>query len=269
MVRLAIRDDDTNFFTKVEDLELVYKDFNSFPISFAVIPTVEDVSTKGACPDTKGNDTPRFVGDNVELCSWLKDKLQEGSADVLLHGITHAYKVGENIRLAEMEWRTPDIQLFKLIQLYKNKFEELFDYKVSVFVAPSNKISKGNLNIVVKNGFDFSGIIPLNFQRKITLKNIYNYVKRIVIRAVYKFPYPAKLTYSDHSEINACGVVSFEYLKKMFDFCNKHNYPMVINVHYWHMRDNAEYLETVRSFVMDYAIPHGAIPTRLSELFKL
>lgn len=30
MVKLAIRDDDTNFFTKVEDLEKVYNEFNGF-----------------------------------------------------------------------------------------------------------------------------------------------------------------------------------------------------------------------------------------------
>lgn len=34
MVKLAIRDDDANFFTKVEDIEFVYKDFEGFPISF-------------------------------------------------------------------------------------------------------------------------------------------------------------------------------------------------------------------------------------------
>lgn len=267
MVRLAIRDDDTNFFTKVEDLELVYKEFDGFPISFAVIPTVVDVSTKGACPDTKGNQTPRFIGDNLELCNWIKEKVRDGSADVLLHGITHAYKVIDNGRLAEMEWREPDERLSDSLKLYKTKFEELFNYKVSVFVAPSNNISKENLKVVVKNGLNFSGIIPLNFQRDVTLRNIYNYVKRMIIRAVYKLPYPAKLTYSDHSEINACGVLSYDYLVKMFRFCDKNNFPMVINVHYWHMRDNAEYLETVRSFVMDYAIPQGAIPSRLSELF--
>lgn len=46
MVKLAIRDDDANFFTKVEDIEFVYKDFEGFPISFAVVPHVMDVSTK-------------------------------------------------------------------------------------------------------------------------------------------------------------------------------------------------------------------------------
>lgn len=33
MVQLVIRDDDMNFFTKVEDIEFVYKNFGDFPIS--------------------------------------------------------------------------------------------------------------------------------------------------------------------------------------------------------------------------------------------
>lgn len=43
---------------------------------------------------------------------------------------------------------------------------------------------------------------------------------------------------------------------------------MVVNVHYWHLRDNPEYLEMLRSFVMDYAIPKGAQPTLLSNILK-
>ena len=38
MIKIAIRDDDMNFFTKVEDIKVVYKNFNYFPISFAVVP---------------------------------------------------------------------------------------------------------------------------------------------------------------------------------------------------------------------------------------
>ena len=40
-----------------------------------------------------------------------------------------------------------------------------------------------------------------------------------------------------------------------------------MRVHYWHLRDNPSELEKLRKFVMEYAIPKGAIPVRLSELF--
>lgn len=203
MVKLAIRDDDANFFTKVEDIEFVYKDFEGFPISFAVVPHVMDVSTKGTCSDTKGNTTPRDIDKNIELCLWFREKYVRKECDILLHGITHQYKVDGNIRYPEMIWSG----------------------------------MSGN-KLIIKN------------------------------RVTIGFAYPGVLKYSDHLEINACALRSLTYLKALFDYCDKNNLPMVVNVHYWHLRDNPEYLEMLRSFVMDYAIPKGAQPTLLSNILK-
>lgn len=116
MVQLVIRDDDMNFFTKVEDIEFVYKDFGDFPISFAVIPHVLDVSTIGACPDTKGNITPKDVADNIKLVEWIKERLKDKTCDVLLHGINHNYKYFGNVRKAEMQWRDSQFDLCSQIK---------------------------------------------------------------------------------------------------------------------------------------------------------
>ena len=43
MVKLIIRDDDCNFFTRPEDLEHVYRSISDFPVTFAVVPEVTDV----------------------------------------------------------------------------------------------------------------------------------------------------------------------------------------------------------------------------------
>ena len=53
MVKLIIRDDDCNFFTRPEDLEHVYRSISDFPVTFAVVPEVTDVY--GGCPDTMNN----------------------------------------------------------------------------------------------------------------------------------------------------------------------------------------------------------------------
>ena len=268
MIKIAIRDDDTNFFTKVEDLKNIYKDFNHFPISYAVIPHVLDVSTVGACSDTKGNSDPKNVADNKELVEWIRDELKNGTCDILLHGIHHNYKFTEDgIKLAEMQWRDQEPHLANQLQVEKERLSDLFDYPISCFVAPSNKITKYCLDEVVKSGLNFSGINPINFNVNFTIKNVANYAKRWAVRVFYGLPYPGVLDYDNHKEINACILQSYEYLIKMFNFCCKHNYPMVINVHYWHLRDNPKELEKLRKFIMDYAIPRGAIPARLSDLF--
>lgn len=267
MVKIVIRDDDMNFFTNVKDIEMVYKDFNGFPISFAIIPYVVDVSTVGACPDTKGNSCPKDIAGNIELVEWLKVKLKSNSCDVLLHGIRHNYKFLGNKKLAEMQWRDNQANLAQLIKTEKDRLSLLLEYPITCFVAPSNKITKYCLKQVANAKMNFSGIIPVKPNVSITPRNILNYIKRWVVRCVYKLPYPGVLEYNDHSEVNACILQSYDYLVRMYNFCETNNHPMVINVHYWHLRDNPLELEKLRAFVMDYAIPKGAIPTRLSDLF--
>lgn len=267
MIQLALRDDDMNFFTKVEDIEFVYKDFAGFPVSFAVIPAVKDISTKGACPETRGNETPRPFEENHELVAWLKAKLASCNADVLLHGINHDYKYINGERNAEMQWRDGEINLEQLILNHKRRLENALDYKISCFVAPSNKITKKCLNAAVSNGMDYSGIVPLNYERNLTFRNIGNYLKRWWHRAIDRLAYPGVLRYSDHLEVNACLLQSGKYLRGMFDYCERHELPMVVNVHYWHLRDNPSELEMLRSFIMDYAIPKGAKPATVSAIF--
>jgi len=167
-----------------------------------------------------------------------------------------------------MQWRDTDAELTKTIKQKIILFECIFGYRPTVFVAPSNLITKKCLSSVLNNNLNFSGIIPISFQRAFTARNVCSYIKRFAFRAVYRLPYPGVLTYSDHKEINACALISYDYLVKMYNICERKNLPMVINVHYWHLRDNPKYLEMLRSFVMDYAIPRGAIPTKLSDLLK-
>ena len=38
MVKLIIRDDDCNFFTRPADLQHVYRSIPNFPVTFAVVP---------------------------------------------------------------------------------------------------------------------------------------------------------------------------------------------------------------------------------------
>ena len=167
-----------------------------------------------------------------------------------------------------MQWRDQEPNLAQLILKEKNRLSDLFDYPISCFVAPSNKITKYCLSQVVEAGLHFSGIVPIIPNMQLDVKSFVNYSKRWLVRALYKLPYPGVLEYSNHKELNACLLQSYEYLVRMFDFCEKHSLPMVINVHYWHLRDNPSELEKLRKFIMDYAIPRGGIPTRLSDLLK-
>lgn len=265
MVRLAIRDDDMNYFTKVDDIEKLYEPISGFPISFAIIPAVIDVSTVGACPDTRGNKIPRFVGDNQILINWLRKKLKKNECDVLLHGINHSYKIVDGKKYAEMEWRKED-NLADEIGKWKRNLSDLLDYDINCFVAPSNKISKYGIKCLERNNLNYSGIVPIDFKRPLTLCNTANFCKRWFLRLKDGFPYPNVLRYSSHLEVNACIFDGYEYLVNMFLYCKKRDYPMVVNVHYWQLRDNPKDMNELVSFVK-YAISAGAKPSTLKEIF--
>lgn len=267
MVKLAIRDDDTNYFTNVGDLDKLIYDLDGFPISFAVIPTVTDVSTLGRCSDTKGNTIPRYIGDNKEVTDWLRDKVANGKCDILLHGITHGYIYRGNKRLPEMVWRADEPNIAKQLLYWKNDLSHLFSYDVSCFVAPSNIISKKCLKAVADSHMNFSGIVPLSFNRELTLRNLLCYTRRWYYRFYSGLPFPGVLSYSTHNEINACTLRSKEFLITMFNYCEKHKLPMVINTHYWSLRDNKKQFTMLLSF-LEYARKKGIEPVKVSDLLK-
>ena len=265
MIKLAIRDDDLNAFTKLKDIVKLYEPIGKFPISFAVIPYVTDVL--GGCPETKGNKTPCPLDSNEEIVSWLRESLSNKKCDVLLHGITHEYHFDrKGGKIPEMVWRNGD-NVVKAISDSKAYLQALLNCKITCFVAPNNIISKQSLDAVVRNDLDFSGIIPVGFQRGFTFRNVSNYCKRFIVRGLYNIQYPGVLDYGNHLEINACGLRSLDYLKKIFDYCQKKKLPMVLNVHYWNLRDNVENRNMLFEFVK-YALDNNANPSVLSKILS-
>lgn len=267
MVKLVIRDDDLNYFSSVKDVERVYSAISTFPVSFAVIPAVTDVSTIGLCPETRGNKTPMYVGDNKELVEWMKKMQKERGYDICMHGINHTYtfdKRGEKV--AEMVWRK-DPDLIETISYWKGKMEKDLDCSINCFVAPSNLISKYGIKCVAANKMNFSGIIPITFQRDLTFRNVTNYLKRWYLRFKDRLPYPGILNYGTHKELNACTIQSYEYLVRMYTYCEKNHAPMVINTHYWKLREYPEEREILVKFIK-YALNQGALPATLSSLFS-
>ena len=263
MVRLIIRDDDCNFFTRPKDIEKVYSPIPDFPVSFAVVPSVTDVC--GGCPETKGNVIPKRVGENALLVNYLKERFESGRCDILLHGISHGYKFAPNgSKTPEMIWRENEKDLQETIKFNKEYLEELFSISIKCFVAPSNHIMKNGVRAIYKNGLNYSGIIPVSFQRDFSICAISNYIRRMWVRATKRLPYPAVLDYKTHKELNACNTTNIDYLKKMFQYCQIIDSPMAINVHYWHMREFPDLYKGFFDFVK-YAIDNGAIPSRMRD----
>ncbi|MGI6124710.1 MAG: DUF2334 domain-containing protein [Acetivibrionales bacterium] len=271
MVQLLIRDDDLNYFNRPDDIEKAYSRMPDLPISFACVPYIMDLSTKGNCPETKGNTIPRPFGDNHELVEYIKKGIEGGKYDVLLHGCTHEYKIDIiGNRYPEMVWRD-SADLEEKIPAGKRYLEDLFETEIHWFASPSNTISKENLRVVYKNKLNYSGIIRLRFDRDLTFRSVWNYGKRLYYNYFSKIHYPGVFDYGTHLKFNASPLPSldqkvvYRHFTHLFDFCQKHDCPLGINVHCWDMRDHPEKYDAFFSFI-EYAIAHGAVPSRFRDI---
>ena len=147
MKYILIRDDDVNYFTKIEDLNSVYGFIfeRNIPINFAVIPNV-DASAKTISTNYPKNSYEPFIpeefqgkenqfpiDENHKLVEFLKSLKK---AEFLLHGFTH--KGSEKSFEFELENESAiEEKLNKGSKIFELAFEKIPE----TFVAPQDKYS--------------------------------------------------------------------------------------------------------------------------------
>jgi len=266
MIKLAIRDDDVNFFTNPQDLDEIYQEISDFPISLAVVPFV--AGDNGSCPESGNISKDEHpIGKNKKLVSFLQEEIKKDHYEILLHGITHEYKYINSIKLSEMIHKDKNKNLFDEVKRAKKYLENTLNCKINCFVPPNNHISVNGVEAIIENNMHLSGIISHKVDRKITFKYIYNYIKRWIFRAVHGYPYPGILDYGTHFELNAFTFYNKEYIYKAYKLCKEKNLSMVIYTHYWYLRDNPKIKKEFIEFIQ-YAIKDGAIPSTISNCLE-
>ncbi|MBN1202571.1 MAG: DUF2334 domain-containing protein, partial [Anaerolineae bacterium] len=145
-MRFCIRDDDTSFFTRPDDLENCYAAlWAGGPVSLAVVPFHKGCRSKGIPEAYHATGDTYPLGDNHELVKYLREQVSAGRVEIMLHGITHADHNG-----------TPefasDTDLSSAVIEAKVYLEQLLDCQVSVFVPPHNRISRAGLKAVTAAG---------------------------------------------------------------------------------------------------------------------
>jgi len=231
-VRFAIRDDDTNYFTKPEQLERNYEDvWNICPLSLSVVP-FHGCTKSGAIPQRywASASNIRFpVGENKEIVAFLKEKLSGGCVSIMLHGHSHEDSP------AGYEFEVEG-NLFEKVKTGKEYLESLFGVKVGTFVPPHNKLSREGLRAVVKNGLNIVGVASFRERHSLRWQNIANYIKIKYFHLKWQRPYPYALDFGDHKEVSFYGVVpsiTFRELKAAFDFVYQRDGDFVLAAHYW------------------------------------
>lgn len=266
MMKFAIRDDDTSFFTKPEDLENAYDFLNGGCVSLSVVPCTVPIHKDDVFPYGKGIERGFYdIADNQELINYLQKQLKLGRYEILLHGYSHEYSKRDGIWKAEMLWKS-EKQLREELSKGKEHLERLLSCNVRVFVAPNNAINQNAISVIEDLAMDYSGIIQKN-DRRVDIKYLVNFTKRWGYRAIKKIPYPGILDYGKHKELIAYTLDSYDRLVLEYQACKRRKQPFVIYTHYWQINDNPAMKDLLKR-IYEYVTKDGSELIALSKCFE-
>lgn len=269
-MEFAIRDDDTSYWTTPSDLELVYGKIwqRGIPVSLAVVPAAVKSHNLEDRTVFYQEEAPRFVYENGELVSFLKDKIRKHHVSIMLHGFSHLYKVAlseqhvpinatkQNLDILKSrksdqgiswfgEYSEHDYETLRKKTIEGKKIlEDTLGIKISTFVPPSNDISREGVRAVADCGLDISGTTILSrFNRDYNACFIKNWVLKAFWRIRYSRNYPYVMYYKKHRELCAYGLtpgVLCEDLIKTVVFCKQKSAPFVLATHHWEILINSD-----------------------------
>jgi len=253
---IAIRDDDTCYFTKPQQLQSVYGPYwDACPITLSIIPFVDArIKSQEALipPEYQGTPKQYPVGRNEELTAFLRDQLERKRIGISMHGYSHLNENGK----PEFE---SDHDFSDKVVRGKEYLEKLFERKITVFTAPNNSMSRKSAKAVIDAGMNIVtayGFYP--WERPMNYKTIRSFLHLFIhyLRHQRNYPYPWLFDCGTHKE-HACAVISmksrFEQLKDCFDFLRNKNANMCIATHYAGMYRMTEPRKVFYEF-MDYAL---------------
>lgn len=237
-MKVALRDDDTCYFTKPETLERVYRDvWDRVPVCLAAVPRAIGYERAGIPREHWHSGTAFPIEQNRELVPFLKDAVARRRATIALHGYTHQdYPDGFEFQAA------PDPG-----QRVENGLRELRDTlgaPISVFVPPHNALSRRGLQAVSAAGLNLLGSF-LSFRPSLrpwdrrTLANWWRVRRyRAATRRTKRdrFVYPHVLRYRRHAEFGCHSLVpgtTTEELVSGFEEARRAGGDFCLATHYW------------------------------------
>ena len=151
-MKVALRDDDTSYFTSPERLEAVYHDvWDRLPVALAVVPHAMGFADK-AIPEAYWQAGRAFpLEENPAMVSRLRELAKAGRVTIAQHGFTHEdFPDGHEFQAA------PDLET----RLARGRayLEQLIGVRIALFVPPHNALSKRGLAAVDEAGLHVLGL---------------------------------------------------------------------------------------------------------------
>jgi len=259
-MKVAIRDDDTSFFTTPDALTAVYGDvWDRAPVCFAVVPFAIGYEQPGI-PREHWHSGEMFpLQRNTALVAFLRELVRAGRATIALHGCTHQdYPDGYEFEAA------PDPE--ERVRRGRAYLEALLDCPISLFVPPHNALSKRGLAAVSAAGMNILGSF-LSFRPSMrpwearTLPNwwaIHRYRRATGRTRRDPLVYPRVLRYARHAEFGCHSLVpgtGADALERGMREAQRAGGDFCLATHYWEI-DGA--LKQVMRAFLDFAArqPH-------------
>jgi hypothetical protein len=250
-VKVAIRDDDTCYFTSPAELERVYSGiWDRLPICLATIPFAKGYPSP-AVPRRYWDSGEAFALErNAEVTSFLRELVASGHATIALHGYTHEdFPDGWEFQAAP----DPDRRVREGLSYLRQSLAA----PVSIFVPPHNALSKRGMAAVRASRLNLLGSF-LSFRpsrRPFEPQTIPNWIRvqRFRLRTgrsrrdalVYPFP----LRYGSHAEFGCHSVIPATTLADLvagFEEARAFGGDFCLATHYWEVDDR------LRGLLMDF-----------------
>lgn len=260
-MKVAIRDDDTCYFTAPDELERVYSDvWDRVPVCLATVPFAVGYERSGIPREHWHSGQKCALELNAELVEYLKQLRQANRVTVALHGYTHEdFPDGFEFQAAPDPERRVTEGLAYL--------RRTLDASISIFVPPHNALSKRGLAAVGGHGLNLLGSF-LSFRPTLrawdtrTPANWWR-VRRFRSRTGRtrqdRFVYPFVLRYATHAEFGCHSLVpgaTLDDLVSGFDEARKAGGDFCLATHYWEVDRT---LKDVLLRFLDYAARCGDV----------
>jgi len=237
-MKVALRDDDTCYFTTPEALAHVYHDvWDRVPVSLATVPFAIGYERVGIPREHWRSGEAFPLERNTDLVGCLKELVRSGRATVALHGYTHQdFSDGFEFQAA------PDLE--RRVAHGRAYLATTIGAPISIFVPPHNALSKRGLAAVSREGLNLLGSF-LSFRPSMrpwereTLTNWWR-VRRLRTATGRsrrdRFVYPFVLRYGRHAEFGCHSLVpgtTVDDLVSGFEEARALGGDFCIATHYW------------------------------------
>ena len=270
-MKVALRDDDTSYFTAPKRLQAVYRDiWTRIPVCLATVPFTVGYRRPGIPEEHWTGGEPFALERNPALVDELRRLIEERRVTVALHGFTHEdYADGYEFQSAP----DPD----RRVAEGRAYLERLLGTRIGVFVPPHNALSKRGISAVSAAGLNLLGSF-LSFRpsmRPWELRTPLNYWRVARFRASTsrgrhdRFVYPFVLRYRRHAEFACHSLIpgtTLDDLVRGFEEARNVGGDFCLATHYWEIDDD---MYRVLAGFFDYAagVP-GVRFVAADELFE-